>query len=55
MWLSYILHVLWLDTTYFIKKLPRNPERKEIIGNGEQQYVYVKDGDIIKTEGATLR
>ncbi|XP_043736040.1 endoribonuclease LACTB2 [Cervus elaphus] len=43
------------DTTYCIKKLPRNPERKEIIGNGEQQYVYVKDGDIIKTEGATLR
>uniref|UniRef100_A0AC11D5Q5 Lactamase beta 2 n=1 Tax=Ovis aries TaxID=9940 RepID=A0AC11D5Q5_SHEEP len=43
------------DTTYCVKKLPRNPERKEIIGNGEQQYVYVKDGDIIKTEGATLR
>ncbi|XP_057592219.1 endoribonuclease LACTB2 isoform X1 [Hippopotamus amphibius kiboko] len=42
-------------TTYCIKKLPRNPERKEVIGDGEQQYVYVKDGDVIKTEGATLR
>ncbi|KAM4823098.1 endoribonuclease LACTB2 isoform X1 [Urocitellus parryii] len=43
------------ETTYCIKKLPRNPHRKEIIGNGEQQYVYLKDGDVIKTEGATLR
>lgn len=43
------------DTTYCIKKLPRNPHREEIIGNGEQQYVYLKDGDVIKTEGATLR
>nr|BAE87501.1 unnamed protein product [Macaca fascicularis] len=43
------------DTTYCIKKLPRNPQREEIIGNGEQQYVYLKDGDVIKTEGATLR
>lgn len=43
------------DNTYCIKKLPRNPHREEIIGNGEQQYVYLKDGDMIKTEGATLR
>uniref|UniRef100_A0A8D2CKK2 Endoribonuclease LACTB2 n=1 Tax=Sciurus vulgaris TaxID=55149 RepID=A0A8D2CKK2_SCIVU len=43
------------DTTYCIKKLPRNPHKEEIIGNGEQQYVYLKDGDVIKTEGATLR
>ncbi|KAL6065140.1 hypothetical protein STEG23_026708 [Scotinomys teguina] len=43
------------DTTYCIKKLPRNPQREEVIGNGEQQYVYIKNGDLIKTEGATLR
>ncbi|XP_054446217.1 endoribonuclease LACTB2 [Pteronotus mesoamericanus] len=43
------------DTTYCIKKLPRNPQREEVIGDGEQRYVYVKDGDVIKTEGATLR
>lgn len=43
------------DTTYCIKKLPRNPQREEIIGDGEQQYVYLKDGDVVKTEGATLR
>ncbi|XP_019581658.1 endoribonuclease LACTB2 [Rhinolophus sinicus] len=42
-------------TTYCVKKLPRNPQREEIIGDGEQQYVYLKDGDVIKTEGATLR
>ncbi|XP_004588093.1 endoribonuclease LACTB2 [Ochotona princeps] len=43
------------DSAYCIKKLPRNPYREEKIGNGEQQYTYVRDGDVIKTEGATLR
>nr|XP_045000682.1 endoribonuclease LACTB2 [Jaculus jaculus] len=43
------------DTTYCIKKLPRNPQREEIIGDGKQQYVYMKNGDLVKTEGATLR
>ncbi|XP_023583487.1 endoribonuclease LACTB2 [Trichechus manatus latirostris] len=43
------------DIAYCIKKLPRNPHKEEIIGNGEQQYVYLKDGDLIETEGATLR
>lgn len=42
-------------TTYCIKKLRRNPQKEEIIGNGEQQYVYIENGDVIKTEGATLR
>lgn len=49
------IHVLWLDATYCIKKLRRNPQKEEIIGSGEQQYVYIEDGDLIKTEGATLR
>lgn len=39
----------------YIKKLPRNPPREEIIGDGTQRYVYLQDGDVIKTEGATLR
>lgn len=43
------------DTTYCIKKLPRNPQKEEIIGNGEQQYVYIENGELITTEGATLR
>lgn len=43
------------DTAYCIKKLPRNPYKEEIIGNGAQQYVYLKNGDVIKTEGATLK
>lgn len=43
------------DTSYCIKKLPRNPQKEEIIGNGEQQYVYIENGELIKTEGATLR
>uniref|UniRef100_A0A8C0TR83 Lactamase beta 2 n=1 Tax=Canis lupus familiaris TaxID=9615 RepID=A0A8C0TR83_CANLF len=43
------------DTAYCIKKLPRNPWKEEIIGDGTQQYVYLQDGDVIKTEGATLR
>ncbi|EHB08478.1 Beta-lactamase-like protein 2 [Heterocephalus glaber] len=43
------------DTAYCIKKLPRNPHKEEIIGNGAQQYIYLKDQDVIKTEGATLK
>uniref|UniRef100_A0A6I8NEI3 Endoribonuclease LACTB2 n=1 Tax=Ornithorhynchus anatinus TaxID=9258 RepID=A0A6I8NEI3_ORNAN len=41
-------------TAYVIKKLPRNPHLEEVIGNGEQRYAYLRDGDVIKTEGATL-
>ncbi|XP_036119986.1 endoribonuclease LACTB2 [Molossus molossus] len=42
-------------TPYCIKKLPRTPQREEIIEDGTQQYVYLEDGDVVKTEGATLR
>ncbi|XP_044521844.1 endoribonuclease LACTB2 [Gracilinanus agilis] len=42
-------------TEYCIKKLPRNPFKEEFIRNKEQKYVYLNDGDVIKTEGATLR
>ncbi|XP_055459430.1 endoribonuclease LACTB2 [Psammomys obesus] len=43
------------DTAYCIKKLRRNPQREETIGNGQQRYVYIENGELIKTEGATLR
>ncbi|XP_021519140.1 endoribonuclease LACTB2 isoform X2 [Meriones unguiculatus] len=43
------------DTAYCVKKLRRNPQREETIGNGQQQYVYIENGELIKTEGATLR
>ncbi|CAI5779388.1 Beta-lactamase-like protein 2 [Podarcis lilfordi] len=40
---------------YCISKLPRNPHSEEIIGDGKQKYTYLRDGDLLKTEGATLR
>ncbi|XP_068093596.1 endoribonuclease LACTB2 isoform X2 [Hyperolius riggenbachi] len=38
-----------------ISKLPRSPHREEVIGTGDQKYIYLKDGDTITTEGATLK
>ncbi|KAG8441942.1 hypothetical protein GDO86_010938 [Hymenochirus boettgeri] len=38
-----------------ISKLPRNPMQEEIIEATEQKYNYLKDGDVLTTEGATLR
>ncbi|XP_078543287.1 endoribonuclease LACTB2 [Lissotriton helveticus] len=43
------------DIKYNISKLPRNPPREEMIGEGDERYTYLTDGDLIKTEGATLR
>uniref|UniRef100_A0A8D0GEQ5 Endoribonuclease LACTB2 n=1 Tax=Sphenodon punctatus TaxID=8508 RepID=A0A8D0GEQ5_SPHPU len=43
------------DCEYCISKLPRNPHCEEVIGEGEQKYTYLKDGDVLNTEGATLR
>ncbi|KAM8966567.1 endoribonuclease LACTB2 isoform 2-T2 [Pelodytes ibericus] len=42
-------------SNFCISKLPRHPPQNEVIGEGEQRYNYLKDGDMIKTEGATLR
>ncbi|NWV01755.1 LACB2 Endoribonuclease, partial [Upupa epops] len=42
------------DSEYRISKLPRVPHREEEIKGG-QKYCYLKDGDVIQTEGATLR
>ncbi|XP_068956210.1 endoribonuclease LACTB2 [Petaurus breviceps papuanus] len=53
--ISDICNSINTGTAYCIKKLPRNPFREEVIGNNEQKYVYLKDGEVIYTEGATLR
>ncbi|XP_072460950.1 endoribonuclease LACTB2 isoform X2 [Notamacropus eugenii] len=53
--ISDICNSINTDTAYCIRKLPRNPFMDEVIGNKEQKYVYLKDGDVINTEGATLR
>lgn len=42
------------DSEYRICKLPRVPDREEIIGEGGHKYSYLKDGDVVQTEGATL-
>ncbi|XP_048868029.1 endoribonuclease LACTB2 [Brienomyrus brachyistius] len=42
------------DTDMRISKLPRTPFMEEPLGN-ERRYTYLKDGDVIETEGATLR
>ncbi|KAI4891448.1 hypothetical protein NFI96_025137 [Prochilodus magdalenae] len=38
-----------------VSKLPRCPPQPEGIGDEKNKYTYLKDGDVIKTEGATLR
>lgn len=38
-----------------VSKLPRSPLQPEVIGDEKRKYTYLKDGDVIKTEGATLR
>ncbi|NWI66278.1 LACB2 Endoribonuclease, partial [Todus mexicanus] len=42
------------DSEYRICKLPRVPHCEEEIQGGHK-YCYLKDGDVIQTEGATLR
>ncbi|XP_074433353.1 endoribonuclease LACTB2 isoform X2 [Larus michahellis] len=42
------------DSEYRICKLPRVPHREEKIKGGHK-YFYLKEGDVIQTEGATLR
>ncbi|XP_073535506.1 endoribonuclease LACTB2 [Phyllobates terribilis] len=43
------------DSDFSVSKLPRIPHQEEVIGAGEQKYKYLKDGDVIRTEGATLK
>ncbi|XP_078391638.1 endoribonuclease LACTB2 [Cetorhinus maximus] len=38
-----------------ISKLSHRPPQKETIGKDDNQYTYLKDGDVLETEGATLR
>ncbi|XP_051552776.1 endoribonuclease LACTB2 [Myxocyprinus asiaticus] len=42
------------DADLRVSKLPRYPPHEEGIGE-EKKYSYLSDGDVIKTEGATLR
>ncbi|XP_041046106.1 endoribonuclease LACTB2 isoform X1 [Carcharodon carcharias] len=37
-----------------ISKLSHQPPQKETVGKGDNQYAYLKDGDVLETEGATL-
>ncbi|XP_028659442.1 endoribonuclease LACTB2 isoform X1 [Erpetoichthys calabaricus] len=46
---------IFCDSSMRVSKLPRVPYLEEIIGSGERKYTYLKDGDVIETEGATLR
>ncbi|XP_069777354.1 endoribonuclease LACTB2 [Narcine bancroftii] len=50
-----ILNNVIEDGDVQISKLPHSPPQKEMIGKGESQYTYLKDGDVLETEGATLR
>ncbi|XP_033125931.1 endoribonuclease LACTB2-like [Anneissia japonica] len=52
-----IFRELQLPDDVKISKFPRNPVREETIvgGEGRLKYNYLNDGDIIKTEGATLK
>ncbi|KAM9439175.1 endoribonuclease LACTB2 [Clarias gariepinus] len=38
-----------------VSKLPRFPAQPEAIEGEKKKYTYLKDGDVIQTEGATLR
>ncbi|XP_028833525.1 endoribonuclease LACTB2 [Denticeps clupeoides] len=38
-----------------VSKLPRYPPQNESIGEDGRKYTYLKDGDEIRTEGATLK
>ncbi|XP_060678721.1 endoribonuclease LACTB2 isoform X1 [Hemiscyllium ocellatum] len=38
-----------------IRKLSHSPPQKETIRTCDKQYTYLKDGDLLETEGATLR
>ncbi|XP_062843385.1 endoribonuclease LACTB2 isoform X2 [Trichomycterus rosablanca] len=44
-----------INTDLQVSKLPRSPSKPEEFGAVKRKYTYLKDGDVIKTEGATLR
>ncbi|XP_026876631.2 endoribonuclease LACTB2 isoform X2 [Electrophorus electricus] len=44
-----------VHTDLQVKKLPRTPPQSEEVGEKNRKYIYLKDRDIIKTEGATLQ
>lgn len=48
------VHYVWCSDLQ-VSKLPRSPPQQEVIGDEKRKYTYLKDGDVIRTEGATLR
>ncbi|XP_051990463.1 endoribonuclease LACTB2 [Xyrauchen texanus] len=50
-----ILSNVHADADLTVSKLPRSPPQEEGIGEEKKKYSYLSDGDVIKTEGATLR
>lgn len=45
----------YTDAELRVSKLPRSPPQEEGIGDKKNKYSYLCDGEVIKTEGATLR
>lgn len=43
------------DAELRVSKHPRSPPQEEGIGEAKRKYSYLSDGEVIKTEGATLR
>lgn len=43
------------DAELKVSKLPRSPPQEEEIGDKKKKFSYLSDGEVIKTEGATLR
>ncbi|XP_071963042.1 endoribonuclease LACTB2-like [Antedon mediterranea] len=51
-----VIRELQLDTDNVkVSKFPRNPILEEKIDDERIKYNYLKDGDVVKTEGATLK
>uniref|UniRef100_A0A4W3GK23 Endoribonuclease LACTB2 n=1 Tax=Callorhinchus milii TaxID=7868 RepID=A0A4W3GK23_CALMI len=53
--ISDILKNVTNGTKVHISKLSQQPPKEETIGEDGIQYTYLKDGDVLETEGATLR
>lgn len=51
---AYVLLFLHAGSELQVSKLPRSPPTDERIGPSKT-YTYLKHGDIIETEGATLK
>ncbi|XP_072041879.1 endoribonuclease LACTB2-like [Amphiura filiformis] len=50
-----VCNALDLGSTVSVSKLPRNPPQEESIESTSKSYNYLQDGEVLKTDGATLR